>query len=162
MQLLGQSPFINQAELVKSVLELDDPSLVRRLVQDPMMNQQEQREEQAKELAAMMTTAFPIAIKPTDDHRAHLEIIFDFQQAAEKGFRQIDQATAQAIGQHLDQHLQALEQIDPNTARAITAELKKMNKAKQQQQEQLQGAQGQLPPQEMAGQMPPEMPQPMA
>jgi len=162
MQLLGQSPFINQAELVKSVLELDDPSLVRRLVQDPMMNQQEQREEQAKELAAMMTTAFPIAIKPTDDHRAHLEIIFDFQQAAEKGFRQVDQATAQAIGQHLDQHLQALEQIDPNTARAITAEIKKMNNAKMRQQQQLQGQQGQLPPPEMAGQMPGNMQQPMA
>jgi len=43
----------------------------------------------------------------------------------------------------------------------LTAELKKMNKAKQQQQGQLQGAQGQLPPQEMAGQMPGNMQQPM-
>ena len=122
------------------------------------MNQQEQREEQAKELAAMMTTAFPISIKPTDDHKAHLEVIFDFQQASEKGFRQIDQATAQAIGQHLDQHLQALEQVDPNTARAVTAQLKKINRTKQQQ---LQGQQGQLPPPEMAGQVPPEMAQTM-
>jgi hypothetical protein len=127
-----------------------------------MMNQQEQREEQAKELAAMMTTAFPISIKPTDDHKAHLEIIFDFQQAAEKGFRQVDQATAQAIGQHLTQHLEALEKIDPNVARSITAEIKKMNNAKQRQQQQPQGAQGQMPPPEMAGQMPGNVPQPMA
>ena len=151
MQLLGQSPFINQAELVKSVLELDDPSLVRRLVQDPQMNQQEQREEQAKELAAMLSTAFPIAIKPTDDHKAHLEVLFDFQAAAENGFRPVDPAAAQAIGQHVQQHLKALAQIDPNTARAINAQLRKMAKAQEREAQQLGGPAGQLPqPQPMA------------
>jgi hypothetical protein len=62
----------------------------------------------------------------------------------------------------LTQHLEALVKIDPNVARAITAELKKMNNAKQRQQQQLQGDQGQMPPPEMAGQMPGNMPQPMA
>lgn len=150
MQLFSAGPgaaFINQAELVKSVLELDDPSLVRRLVQDPQLGQQEQREEQAKELAAMLSTAFPIAIKPTDDHRAHLEVLFDFQAAAENGFRPVDPAAAQAIAQHVQQHLQALEQVDPNTARAITGQLRKMAKAQErQQQQQIAGPAGQLPP----------------
>ena len=41
-QLLGQSPFIDQGELDKSLLELDEPGLVRRLFRDPGTKQQDQ------------------------------------------------------------------------------------------------------------------------
>ena len=34
-QLLGQSPYINQEELDRSILELDDPRLIKRLFVDP-------------------------------------------------------------------------------------------------------------------------------
>jgi demethoxyubiquinone hydroxylase (CLK1/Coq7/Cat5 family) len=42
----------------------------------------------------------------------------------------------QVLMQHLQQHLQALEQTDPNTSRAIQKQLRDASKAAMRQQEQ--------------------------
>jgi hypothetical protein len=52
----------------------------------------------------------------------------------------------QVLMAHLQQHLAALEKIDPNTARAIQKQLRDAGKAQMQQQVQ------QLPPGAMQGQ----------
>jgi hypothetical protein len=43
----------------------------------------------------------------------------------------------QVLMAHLQQHLAALEQIDPNTSRAIQKQLRDAGKAQMQQQEQM-------------------------
>ena len=146
MQMFQNNPFINQGELVKSVLEQDDPSLVRRLFQDPNAASGDQAEDQATEIATMLATGFPVAIKPSDDHKAHISVLFAFNQAAQSRQQQVDQSAMQVLMAHLQQHLQALEQVDPNTSRAIQKQLRDAAKGQMQQQEQ------QLPPGEMQGQ----------
>jgi len=141
--MFSNNPFINQGELVKSVLEQDDPSLVRRLYQDPNAASGDQAEDQATEIATMLTTGFPVAIKPSDDHKAHISVLFAFNQAAQQRQQQVDQSAMQVLMAHLQQHLAALEKIDPNTSRAIQKQLRDAGKAQAQQQGQ------QLPPEAM-------------
>jgi hypothetical protein len=43
----------------------------------------------------------------------------------------------QVLMAHLQQHLQALEQVDPNTSRAIQKQLRDAAKGQMQQQEQM-------------------------
>jgi hypothetical protein len=136
MQMFQNNPFVNQGELVKSVLEQDDPSLVRRLFQDPQAASGDQAEDQATEIATMLATGFPVAIKPSDDHKAHISVLFAFNQAAQARQQPVDQAAMQVLMAHLQQHLAALEKIDPNTSRAIQKQLRDAaaQQAKQQQQ----------------------------
>jgi hypothetical protein len=151
MQMFQNNPFVNQGELVKSVLEQDDPSLVRRLFQDPNAASGDQAEDQATEIATMLATGFPVAIKPSDDHKAHISVLFAFNQAAQQRQQQVDQSAMQVLMAHLQQHLAALEQVDPNTSRAIQKQLRDAGKAQMQQQGQ------QLPPEAMQGQAPAPM-----
>jgi hypothetical protein len=140
MQMFQNNPFVNQGELVKSVLEQDDPSLVRRLFQDPQAASGDQAEDQATEIATMLATGFPVAIKPSDDHKAHISVLFAFNQAAQLRQQPVDQSAMQVLMAHLQQHLQALEQIDPNTSRAIQKQLRDAAKADARQQGQAVGA----------------------
>jgi hypothetical protein len=140
MQMFQNNVYINQGELVKSVLEQDDPSLVRRLFQDPNAASGDQAEDQATEIATMLATGFPVAIKPSDDHKAHISVLFAFNQAAQLRQQPVDQSAMQVLMAHLQQHLQALEQIDPNTSRAIQKQLRDAAKADARQQGQAVGA----------------------
>jgi len=136
MQMFQNNPFVNQGELVKSVLEQDDPSLVRRLFQDPQAASGDQAEDQATEIATMLATGFPVAIKPSDDHKAHISVLFAFNQAAQARQQPVDQAAMQVLMAHLQQHLAALEKIDPNTSRAIQKQLRDAAKPQTQQRPQ--------------------------
>jgi hypothetical protein len=151
MQMFQNNPFVNQGELVKSVLEQDDPSLVRRLFQDPNSASGDQAEDQASEIATMLATGFPVSIRPSDDHKAHISVLFAFNQAAQQRQQQVDQSAMQVLMAHLQQHLAALEQVDPNTSRAIQKQLRDAGKAQMQQQGQ------QLPPEATQGQAPAPM-----
>ena len=140
------NPFVNQGELVKSVIEQDDPSLVRRLYQDPQAGMGSQAEDQATEIATMLATGFPVQIKPADDHKSHIQVLFQFNQAAQQRGQQIDPMAMQAIMAHLQQHLAALEQFDPNTSRAIQKQLRDAAKQEVRAQEQALTAQPQTAP----------------
>jgi hypothetical protein len=144
MQMFLNNPFVNQGELVKSVLEQDDPSLVRRLYQDPQAGQGDQAEDQASEIATMIATGFPVNIKPSDDHKVHIQILFAFNQTSMQRNQPIDPASQQVLMQHLQQHLAALEQIDPNTSRAIQKQLR--DAAKQEMRAMEQAAPAEMQP----------------
>ena len=134
MQMFQNNVYINQGELVKSVLEQDDPSLVRKLFTDPQAGSGDQAEDQATEIATMLATGFPVAIKPSDDHKAHISVLFAFNQAAQMRQQPVDNSALQVLMDHLQQHLAALEQTDPNTSRAIQKQLRDAAKGQMQQQ----------------------------
>jgi tRNA C32,U32 (ribose-2'-O)-methylase TrmJ len=84
----------------------------------------------------MLATGFPVAIKPSDDHKAHISVLFAFNQAAQMRQQPVDQSAVQVLMDHLQQHLAALEQTDPNTSRAIQKHLRDVAAAQMKQQEQ--------------------------
>jgi len=77
--------------------------------------------------------------------------LFAFNQAAQQRQQAVDQSAMQVLMAHLQQHLQALEQVDPNTSRAIQKQLRDAGKAQAQQQGQ------QLPPEAMQQQPQPQV-----
>jgi hypothetical protein len=103
-------------------------------------------EDQATEIATMLATGFPVQIKPSDDHKAHIQVLFQFNQAAQQRGQQVDQVAMQAIMAHLQQHLAALEQVDPNTSRAIQKQLRDAARQEVRAQEQALTAQAQPAP----------------
>jgi len=62
--------------------------------------------------------------------------LFQFNQAAQQRGQQVDQVAMQALMAHLQQHLAALEQVDPNTSRAIQKQLRDAAQQEQKAAEQ--------------------------
>ena len=148
--LLGQSPFINQGELDKSILELDEPGLVERLYQDPNEKQQIQAERQMTELS-VMNDGFPMSINDDDDDVVHAQITMQYLvRQAQIGKQPEDPAGPQMILQHLQAHMQRgiqencklFAQLQRNFQQQIAA----LNKGQQAPQ----GHNGQAPPQQPA------------
>lgn len=102
-QLLGQSPYINQEELDRSILELDDPRLIKRLFVDPEQKIQDQAERQARETPTL-ADGFQITPKPDDDHAVHIRTTMQYMETHHP-LTPVDQQTHEA---HIALHQQAL------------------------------------------------------
>ena len=112
-QLYKGDPFIKQDELRKTCLELDEPGLVARLFQDPDTAQQDQNQKQMEEMPAL-ELGFPIQTDPTDDDAAHIGIILQFLvRNAQIQKPPLDPAGPTMISQHLNSHMQRLQQVNP-------------------------------------------------
>ena len=145
--LLGQSPYINQAELDKTILELDEPGLVARLWVDPKTEEREGAEAQMMEIPALMQ-GFPITAQPEDHHPAHVAVLHQFILSQMQENAQPNPKGEQMIAQHLAEHMKIFSAINPKQAKQFDqafkmklAQLKMMQQAQQAQQ----GGNGQLP-----------------
>lgn len=78
-QMFNNDPMIEQRELRRSVLEADDPRLVKRLLLDQGTQQAMQLEDQAQEISILLIN-FPAQVKPTDTDSIHLQALTGFAQ----------------------------------------------------------------------------------
>lgn len=127
------NPFINQGELAKSLLVLDDPKLVRTLYQDPQIAAADQYEDEVYEIMAMIEMGYPVRVKPSDDHAARLRCDAQFIQSRALKGQPLMPEQEQIIRAHMQQHMQALQQVQPQAAKQIGAELQQMAAQAQQQ-----------------------------
>jgi hypothetical protein len=128
LQLLGQSPFWKRNELEKNVVEIDDPRLIKRAYQDPGSATQNQMEQQAEEISIMLL-GFPAQVQASDDDKAHLQSIQGFLDRRMQENEPITPEMANLLLQHVDAHMQALNQKkDPslNNARQVAAPMIQM------------------------------------
>lgn len=107
-QLFRGDPFINQLELRKDLIKAEDPRDVDRLIIDPKDRNADEREEQAKEIAAMLATKRPLNPREEDDHQAHLMEMLDFVGGFAMNGEKPHPGALQAIQQHYFGHVQAL------------------------------------------------------
>ena len=145
--LLGQSPFINQGELDKSILELDEPGLVARLYQDPNEKQQIQAERQMTELS-VMNDGFPMSINDDDDDQVHAQITMQYLlRQAQTGKQPEDPAGPQMILQHLQAHMQRGMQVNSKLFGQLQRNFQQQIAQMGQSQQAPQGPNGNAPPQ---------------
>ena len=117
-QLFMNSPWINQVELDKSILELEDPSLVPRLVQDP--NQKEGDEVIAeKKLIPALLVGEQIPVQQGIDARVRIGVLMQFLERSAQSGTMISPQGQQAFSARLGELLNAYEQVDTNNARAL-------------------------------------------
>jgi hypothetical protein len=117
MQMFANDPFIDQGELRKSVLEADDSGLVKRLFRDPGLKQLEETEEQAAEIA-VIKLGFPAFVSSNDDHATHIRAVLQYVTNQAGTQQEPSPFELQLLQRHLQEHVQALQQIDPETAKA--------------------------------------------
>jgi hypothetical protein len=124
-QTLRNDPYINQPELRKDLLEVDDPHLVNRMLIDPQLKKQMQAEEAGSENLLLDQGFGAVAVEPADDHEVHVQIHMDRLQLAGQRGQQLAQDSGAAYTQHLQQHIQFLSQTNPNLAKQIGAQIMK-------------------------------------
>tara|TARA_R110002020_G_scaffold83767_3_gene208047 strand:+ start:1186 stop:3090 length:1905 start_codon:yes stop_codon:yes gene_type:complete len=117
-QLFMNSPWINQVELDKSILELEDPSLVPRLVQDPNQKTGSEIEQEQKTLPALLIGEM-IPVQQGQDYPSRIGVIMQFLEKARQSGMQVSQQGQQAITARLAGLLDAYEQVDTNNARSM-------------------------------------------
>jgi len=122
-QMFVNSPWINQVELDKSILELDDPSLIQRLVQDPNLKAQDEGEDEQKTIPAMLVGQV-IPVKEGLNYQIRIGVIMQFLEQSRQIGMEISPQGVQAITTRMDGLLQAMEQVDTNNARALGKEVR--------------------------------------
>lgn len=108
MQMFIQNPYINQSELIKSILELDDPTLIKRLYIDPKVTEQDQVKRQLDEIV-LMRNGFPVQLNADDIDEVHLNTIIQVM-AQQWGQGQAARQALQMYEPHLMDHLERLRQ----------------------------------------------------
>lgn len=127
-QMHKGNPNVNQEELTKSVLEDDDPRLVKRMFLSTGNKAANESEDEAIEITSLLLEGYPAQVNPGEDHVTRLRILFGkLQQLSmmpmpatpEEAARQ--QIGAQRMKEHVMQHLQALKQENPAMARQFVS-----------------------------------------
>jgi hypothetical protein len=109
LQMFRGSPYWKQDVLEKSIMELDDPRMIKLAFTDPGTELQNQMERQAEEIAVMMI-GFPAQVEPADDDKAHLQCIDQFVERRIAMQEGVPAELATLLLQHGGAHDQALQQ----------------------------------------------------
>lgn len=120
--LFQNSPWIDQQELDKSILELDDPSLVKRLIVAPGAKQQSELEDEAKTIPTLLI-GVPVPAKAGQDYAGRIGVLMQWLNGAMQAGMQLSPQAQQAYMQRIDSLLQAYEQVATNEARKLRKEI---------------------------------------
>ena len=102
-------PYIDQEQLRRSVLEADDPRLVRSLFRSAGAQAAGQTEDQAQEITVLLI-GFQAEVKPVDDHAVHLQCIAGFLQRMATEGHPLSAAQRAALARHGLDHCAAIAQ----------------------------------------------------
>ncbi len=150
-QLFMNSPWINQVELDKSILELEDPSLVPRLVQDPNEKEGNEVTDEKKIIPALLVGE-NVPVQEGQDYRVRIGVIMQFLEKSTQGGLEVSPQGQQAISMRLGELLNAFETVDTNNARALRKDVEEylvqigfMPSKEEQQQMEVAAVTGQMP-----------------
>ena len=123
-QLFMNSPWVDQVELDKSIMELDDPSLIKRLLRDPGQKQQDELEDETKTIPTLLI-GIPVPAKPGQNYAGRIGVLMQYLNAAIQQGQQFSPASKNAFMVRIDSLLQGYEQVATNEARKLRAEIQK-------------------------------------
>ena len=121
-QIFMNSPWIDQAELDRTILELDDPSLVKRVFRDPNNKGLDEAEDEMRGIPALLVGA-PLRVKPDQDFPARINVLMQFIQKEASTGRELPQEGVQRIMERIDGLLKGYETVDANSARKMRKEI---------------------------------------
>jgi len=127
-QLFKGAPNIDQDELARGVIAADDARLVQKLVLGQMVRKGKESEDEAMEIGIMIL-GFPATVAPGEDHVTRIQILIGFLQKQHVTGAPVDPIAQQRILQHLAQHFEYLQKLQPQVA----SQLKKQVMAMEQQ-----------------------------
>jgi len=137
-QMFSNDPNIDQVELDKSILEIDDPHLIPRLIIDPKRTQTDQAELAASE-SLLLDSGYPVVLNPNDDDAIHAITHFQREEALKLQGKPNAPNVQNLAGQHIQAHIQRLYTKNPQQAAAVKKQI--METIKMHNQPQPAGAQ---------------------
>jgi len=123
-QLFMNSPWVDQVELDKSIMELDDPSLVKRLLRDPGQKQQDELEDETKTIPTLLV-GIPVPAKPGQNYAGRIGVLMQYLNGAIQQGQQLSPVSQNAFMMRIDSLLQGYEQVATNEARKLRKEIQK-------------------------------------
>ena len=123
-QLFMNSPWVDQVELDKSIMELDDPSLIKRLLRDPGQKAQDELEDETKTIPTLLV-GIPVPAKPGQNYAGRIGVLMQYLNGAMQQGQQLNPLSKSAFMTRLDSLLQAYEQVATNEARKLRKEIQK-------------------------------------
>jgi len=117
-QLFAGSAWINQPELDKTIIELDDPSLVKRIFQDPNLKSQDEQVDESKNIPALLVGE-NIPVRQSDNGSLRVGILMNFIQKTLQTGNQMSPQAAQAFVTRIDALLAVEGQKDNNGAKQL-------------------------------------------
>jgi hypothetical protein len=123
-QLFMNSPWVDQVELDKSIMELDDPSLIKRLLRDPGQKAQDELEDETKTIPTLLV-GIPVPAKQGQNYAGRIGVLMQYLNGAIQQGQQFSPAAQNAFMMRLDSLLQFYEQVATNEARKLRKEIQK-------------------------------------
>jgi len=123
-QLFMNSPWVDQVELDKSIMELDDPSLIKRLLRDPGQKAQDELEDESKTIPTLLV-GIPVPAKPGQNYAGRIGVLMQYLNGAMQQGQVLNPLSKNAFMARLDSLLQAYEQVATNEARKLRKEIQK-------------------------------------
>jgi hypothetical protein len=134
LQMFRGDPNVDQGELTRTCLELDEPGIVGRLFNDPQEVKREEAEKQMIEIPPL-ESGMPIKAEAQDDDEAHLQVLLQYiLRNIQIKKRPPDPAGPIMLGQHAQAHLQQLSKKNPAAGRQWTKKWMQLQQALQAQQ----------------------------
>lgn len=116
--LFANSAWINQPELDKTIIELDDPSLVKRIFQDPNLKAQDEQVDESKNIPALLVGE-NIPVRQSDNGSLRIGILMNFIQKTLQSGNQMSPQAAHAFVTRIDALLAVEGQKDNNGAKQL-------------------------------------------
>jgi hypothetical protein len=123
-QLFMNSPWVDQVELDKSIMELDDPSLVKRLLRDPGQKAADELEDETKTIPTLLV-GIPVPAKPGQNYAGRIGVLMQYLNGAIQQGQQLSPVSQNAFMMRIDSLLQGYEQVATNEARKLRKEIQK-------------------------------------
>jgi hypothetical protein len=123
-QLFMNSPWVDQVELDKSIMELDDPSLVKRLLRDPGQKAADELEDETKTIPTLLV-GIPVPAKPGQNYAGRIGVLMQYLNGAMQQGQQLSPVSQNAFMMRIDSLLQGYEQVATNEARKLRKEIQK-------------------------------------
>ena len=123
-QLFMNSPWVDQVELDKSIMELDDPSLVKRLLRDPGQKAADELEDETKTIPTLLV-GIPVPAKPGQNFAGRIGVLMQYLNGAMQQGQQLSPVSKNAFMMRIDSLLQGYEQVATNEARKLRKEIQK-------------------------------------
>lgn len=119
-QMFAGSPFVDQGELTKSILELDEPGLVQKVYRDPGTAQQDQVKRIMLAIPSL-EDGMAVPIDPSDDNDVQGNFLVEYLAREAKQGKQLTPEGQQALSARLKGHIEALSKSNPKAAHALQA-----------------------------------------
>lgn len=141
-QVFQGDPGINQEELNKGVIVADDPRLVDKLLIPQGQKQAIEAEDEAQEIS-ILKEGFPAVVGAAEDHATRIQTLVGYLQKQAATGALPDPVSIQRIQEHIAQHMQYLQQQNPDVFKQLVAQMQGIGQA-------MPGAMPEQPPQQMA------------